>query len=265
PDVDPGTHPYISTGLKKNKFGIPADQAMEAYRFAHAMDMVDVVGIDFHIGSQITRTGPFVDAVKSVMELVRALKSEGMDVKYLDIGGGLGIPYTDEEPPLPAEYAEAVGKELADAGLSVILEPGRAMVGNAGVLVTRVLYNKSGAKNFIVADAGMNDLLRPSIYQAYHAVLPVKKNTRATITADVVGPICESGDFLAKDRDMPPAQPGELLSVMSAGAYGFVMASNYNSRPRPAEVLVSGGEFAVVRERETREDLVRGESVPEFL
>jgi len=265
PDVDAGTHPYISTGLKKNKFGVPRELAVETYRQAHRMENIEVKGIDFHIGSQITQTGPFVEAVRNVGKLARTLLDEGMPIQYLDVGGGLGIPYRDEDPPLPEDYARAMEKDLAGLPLTLILEPGRALVGNAGVLVTRVLYNKTGAKNFIIVDAGMNDLLRPSIYQAFHAVWPVADSGRALRVADVVGPICESGDFLAKDREMPVMEPGELLSVMSAGAYGFVMSSNYNSRPRTPEVLVSGGQFAVVRARETYEDLCRGESIPDFL
>lgn len=260
PDVDPKTHPYISTGLKKNKFGIAKESALDFYKAAAELSNIVPTGVTFHIGSQITETGPFVEAVQNVAPFITALRETGLSISYLDVGGGLGINYDNEAPPLPDAYAAAIRQALAGLDVTVIAEPGRAIVGNAGIMVTRVLYEKEGpGKKFLVVDAGMNDLLRPSIYGAHHSVWPVKK-TEGEITADVVGPICESGDFLAKDRKMAAARPGDLLAVMSAGAYGMAMASNYNSRPRAAEVMVSESRFAVVRERETYEDLVRGET-----
>lgn len=266
PDVDPKTHPYISTGLEKNKFGIDVEGAVEGYRLAKTLSHVQIRGIDCHIGSQITESTPFQDALKSLVALVEKLRDAvGIDFEYIDVGGGLGIIYGDESPPLPEEYARAIVDALKGASLKLILEPGRVIVGNAGVLVTRVLYRKKGkAKEFVIVDAGMNDLIRPSLYRAYHGVQPVVKARRNKVTADVVGPICESGDFLATDREMADLKSGELVAVMSAGAYGFVMASNYCSRPRVAEVMVKGDRFHVVRDRETYTDLMRGESLPPF-
>jgi diaminopimelate decarboxylase len=220
-----------------------------------------------HIGSQLTEVRPFVDALKKVLGLVEALKGEGANIRYINIGGGLGITYSDETPPLPQELAEAISPLVRDLKCILIMEPGRVIVGNAGVLMTRVLYNKEGeAKRFVIVDAAMNDLLRPSLYGAYHEIKPVRETLGSSQqTVDVVGPVCESGDFLAKDRSMPEVKPGELLAVMSAGAYGFTMASNYNSRPRVPEVLVNGGEIHVIRAREEFRDLIRGEVIPEFL
>ena len=262
PDVDPLTHPYISTGLKKNKFGVDKERALAAYLAALELPGIEIRGIDFHIGSQITNLSPFVDAVDAVTALLRDLKRHGIEVRFLDVGGGLGITYGDETPPLPADYVEAVKNALANLPVTLIVEPGRAIVGNAGILLTRVLYRKEGSsKEFVIVDSGMNDLLRPSIYGAFHAIWPVSAREGAPFTADVVGPICESGDFLAKDRQMQAVAPGDLLAVMSAGAYGFSMSSNYNSRPRAAEVMVSGDRFVIVRERESYEDLTRGETV----
>jgi diaminopimelate decarboxylase len=267
PDVDPKTHPYISTGLKKNKFGIERENALEAYKAARKMANVEIVGIDCHIGSQITQTSPFEDALSRLKVLADDLKALGMEIEYLDMGGGLGITYSNESPPHPTEYAAALIESLKDTRLKLVLEPGRVIVGNAGILVTRVLYRKTGLiKEFVIVDAGMNDLMRPTLYGAYHGLQPVaKKADRSAIRADVVGPICESGDFLAADREMPDIKRGELLAVMSAGAYGFTMSSNYCSRPRVAEVMVDGDRFEIVRERETYEDLVRGERVPDFI
>jgi len=260
PDVDPKTHPYISTGMKKNKFGIPITQALSIYREAVGMDWVEVLGVDCHIGSQLTTSEPFAEAVTRLMDLVNELEAEGISVKYFNVGGGLGIVYDEESPPLPANYAKAIIDALGASERTLILEPGRVIVGNAGILVTRTLYNKKGAtKNFIIVDAGMNDLIRPSLYDAYQEVIPVVKNDREVIVADVVGPICESSDFLARDHQLPMMAPGELLAVMSAGAYGFPMASQYNSRPRAAEVMVKGDRYQVIRDRETYEDLVKGE------
>jgi diaminopimelate decarboxylase len=261
PDVDPRTHPYIATGLRQSKFGIDIGQALDEYEAARALPSLEVVGIHQHIGSQITDVRPFVDALERTAALVRTLRERGAGIRYLDVGGGLGITYKDEEPPLPADFARALIGVIRDLDATVILEPGRVLVGNAGILVTRVLYTKpTPAKNFLVVDAGMNDLIRPSLYGSYHAIQPVRKvSGRPEVTVDVVGPICESGDFLAKDRALARCEPGELLAVMSAGAYAFTMASNYNARPRAAEVMVGGNRYSVVRERETYEDLVRGE------
>ncbi len=266
PDVDPKTHPYISTGLKKNKFGIDITEAISHYKVASKLEGLDVVGVSCHIGSQLTMVSPFVDALRKVKDLIIALEDEGTKVQFLDIGGGLGITYNEEEPPHPGEYAEAVKRELSGMELTLILEPGRVLVGNAGVLVTKVLYTKkTAAKDFIIVDAAMNDLVRPTLYDSYHAVVPLRDPGREKIKADIVGPICESGDFFARDRDIEAMQPGELAAIMSAGAYGFSMSSNYNSRPRPCEVLVKGDGYHIIRSRETYEDLVRGEVIPRFL
>jgi diaminopimelate decarboxylase len=267
PDIDPKTHPYISTGLKKSKFGISADRALDEYKLASSLTHIEVVGVHKHIGSQLTDVTPFVDALKKVLGLVEKLKEQGANIRYINIGGGLGITYSDEAPPRPQQLADAVSPLVRDLKCVLIMEPGRVIVGNAGILLTRVLYTKEGeAKHFVIVDAAMNDLIRPSLYGAYHEIKPVREVTHAkTHQVDVVGPVCESGDFLAKDRAMPDAKTGDLLAVMSAGAYGFVMASNYNSRPRVPEVMVKGGEIHVVRARETYEDLVRGEAIPEFL
>ncbi len=266
PDVDPKTHPYISTGLKKNKFGLDVKTALEAYRLAQKDPHLEIVGIDCHIGSQLTQVSPFVEALRRIKAFVRRLEDEGICPRYLDLGGGLGIVYGNEAPPPPEEYASALIQELGDLEVTLILEPGRVLVGNAGILVTKVLYFKeTPAKKFLIVDAGMNDLLRPAFYQAYHEIVPVNQKERPEAVVDVVGPICETGDFLAQDRRLPLVKPGELLAVMSAGAYGFVMASNYNSRPRPPEVLVHGDQFFVVRRRENYARLVAGERIPEFL
>jgi diaminopimelate decarboxylase len=267
PDVDPKTHPYISTGLKKNKFGINTEAAIEGYRLASDLEHVEVIGIDCHIGSQITEAGPFEDALKNVKSLMMRIKAElGIDIKYIDMGGGLGITYGDESPPSLKEYAKAFLKSLEDITITLILEPGRVLVGNAGILVTRALYKKAGQdKNFIIVDAGMNDLLRPTLYKAFHAIEPVVRSEASATVADVVGPICESGDFLAVDRRLADVDAGDLLAVMSTGAYGFVMSSNYCSRPRVAEVMVKNDQFHVVKQREIYADLVRGESLPPFL
>jgi diaminopimelate decarboxylase len=266
PDIDPQTHPYISTGLKKNKFGIPIEDALEYYRTARKMKNINVLGIHKHIGSQITKISPFVDALKRVIDLAKVLRQHSIDIKNIDIGGGLGITYRDEKPPAPAELSRAVVPLLKECGCNVILEPGRSIVGNAGIFVTSVLYiKKNPEKEFVIVDGGMNDLLRPSLYNAYHDLLPVRRNRRTKVLADIVGPICESGDFLAKERMINRPSRGDLLAIMSAGAYGFAMSSNYNSRQRPAEVLVDGGRFFVVRERETYRDLTRGSRIPDFL
>jgi diaminopimelate decarboxylase len=267
PDIDPKTHPYISTGLKRSKFGISTERAVDEYKLASSLQHIEVVGVHAHIGSQLTDVAPFVDALKKILTVVERLKAHGANFRYVNIGGGLGITYSDEVPPLPHEFATALSPLVRDLKCVLIMEPGRVIVGNAGVLLTRVLYHKEGeAKRFVIVDAAMNDLIRPSLYGAYHEIRPVRENhTAGQTTVDVVGPVCESGDFLAKDRPMPEVKPGELLSVMSAGAYGFTMASNYNSRPRVAEVLVKEAEIHVIRTREEFADLVRGEAIPEFL
>ena len=266
PDINPGTHPYISTGLKENKFGINLHDALQEYQKARAKKHIDITGIACHIGSQITEVGPFVEALRTLKKLVMELQGQGMPVRYLDLGGGLGITYKKESPPPPEQYAQALVSELGGLPVTLILEPGRVLVGNAGILVTKVLYTKnSGDKNFIVVDAGMNDLIRPSLYGSYQGIQPVQKKRGLKITADIVGPICESGDFIAKKRKVAAFAPGELMAVMSAGAYGFSMSSNYNSRPRVAEVLVSGEIWSVIREREAYADLIRGETVPGYL
>ncbi|WP_456370084.1 diaminopimelate decarboxylase [Thermodesulfatator atlanticus] len=266
PDVDPKTHPYISTGLKKNKFGLDAANALKAYEFAKENPYLEIVGIDCHIGSQLTQISPFVEALRKIKEFILELEAIDIKIKYIDLGGGLGIVYGNEAPPPPAEYAKALQEELGDLDVTLILEPGRVLVGNAGILVTKALYYKeTPTKNFVIVDAGMNDLLRPAFYDAYHEIIPVKEKDAPKIVADVVGPICETGDFFARDRELPLVRPGELLAIMSAGAYGFVMASNYNSRPRPAEVMVNGSDFFVVRRRENYARLVAGEKIPPFL
>jgi len=267
PDVDPKTHPYISTGLKKNKFGIDIEAAEAEYRRAAVLPGLEVCGLDCHIGSQLTKVSPFVDSLVRLKELLARLRAMGLDIHYLDLGGGLGITYDKEEPPHPNDYAAAIERELDGLDLTVIFEPGRVIVGNAGVLVTRVLYVKDGSfKRFVIVDAGMNDLVRPSLYGSYHALWPVARDAgRGEAEADVVGPICESGDFLAQGRVLPEVRAGELLAAMSAGAYGFTMSSNYNSRPRVPEILVKGDRFFVIKKRETYARLVAGEVVPDFL
>ena len=267
PDVDPRTHPYISTGLKKNKFGMDRDTAIAIYRSAHQMENIAIRGIDCHIGSQITTAAPFRDALRHLKTLIEDLARQGIRITVVDVGGGLGITYQDEQPPAPDEYGQAIREGLAGIEARVVLEPGRVIVGNAGVLVTRVLYRKSGeTKDFIVVDAGMNDLLRPSLYDAFHDVRPVDESRAGKhVVADVVGPICETGDFLSRDRQVPDVGQGQLLAMMSAGAYGFTMSSNYCSRRRAAEVMVRGGGFEVVRRRQSYDDLVAGESIPAFV
>ena len=266
PDIDPQTHPYISTGLRENKFGIDVRRALEEYEKAAHLPHLDICGVSCHIGSQLTLLSPFVEALRKMKDLIGTLEGRGIRIRYLDLGGGLGITYNKEEPPHPEEYARAIREELDMKDLTLVLEPGRVIVGNAGVLVTKVLYTKSTAdKNFIIVDAAMNDLVRPSFYGSFHGIQPVKMSGREKITADIVGPICESGDFLAKDRKVQIPEAGDLLAVMSSGAYGFAMSSNYNSRPRVAEVMVKEDGYRVVRARETYDDLIRGEVIPDYL
>lgn len=271
PDVDPQTHPYISTGMKKAKFGVDIKRSLETYKKAMALRHIDVVGVDCHIGSQLTSVTPFVDALAKVREyldrvLAGEMKKEGAQIRYLDLGGGLGINYHDETPPLPHDYAKAIIDGLQGVDITLILEPGRVIVGNAGILLTEVQYIKeTDTKKFVIVDAGMNDLIRPALYGSYQAIQPVMESRAEKIIADVVGPICESGDFLAKDREIARPRRNDLLAVMSAGAYGFTMASNYNSHPKPPEVLVDGDRYHVVRKRETLEDLINGEMIPPSL
>jgi diaminopimelate decarboxylase len=237
-----------------------------AYRLASQLPNLEVVGIDCHIGSQLVEVEPIIEALRKLKALVENLRNEGMEIKYLDLGGGLGITYEDEEPPHPVEYAANILEEFRGFGCTLILEPGRVIVGNAGVLISKVLYIKENEeKRFVIVDAGMNDLVRPSYYGSYHQILPVKEERREEFVADVVGPICESSDFLAKGRRIPKIGPGELVAVMSAGAYGFSMSTNYNSRLKVAEVLVRDDQMYVIRQREDYEDLVRGERIPDFL
>ncbi len=264
PDVDAGTHPYISTGLKENKFGIDIKLAEEVYARAAAMANIEIKGVACHIGSQLTSIEPFLDALERVLALVDSLSGRGIGLAHLDLGGGLGIRYQDEAPPLPADYARAVLAKVEGRDLALHMEPGRAIAGNAGVLLTRVEYLKATEhKHFAVVDAAMNDLLRPSLYSAWQEIIPLQRKSVPTRVYDVVGPVCETGDFLGKERQLA-IEEGDLLAVRSAGAYGFTMSSNYNSRPRVAEVMVDGDRYHVVRERETLADLVRGEkTLPE--
>ncbi len=262
PNVDAKTHPYISTGLKENKFGIDIELALAEYRRAAKMDHIKVIGIDCHIGSQLTETSPFLDALDKVLDLVNALKQENIELHHLDLGGGLGICYKDEHPPSPADYVSAILERLGSNDYEIALEPGRAIAGNAGVLVTRVEYLKpTEYKNFAIVDAAMNDLVRPALYSAWQDIVPVNKANRADQnTWDIVGPVCETGDFLGKDRVLN-ISPGDLLAVRSSGAYGFTMSSNYNSRPRTAEVMVDGSDVHLIREREPIPQLWQGEKL----
>jgi len=261
PNVDAKTHPYISTGLKENKFGIAHEQALAVYQQAHDMQNIAVHGIDCHIGSQLTEIEPFVDALKRVLELVDQLKERDIELQHLDLGGGLGIRYHDETPPEPAEQIAALLAGLGDRQVEILIEPGRAIAGNAGVLLTEVLYLKhSEAKNFAIIDAAMNDLMRPALYSAWQEIVPLQPRDGESRAYDLVGPVCETGDFLGKDRNLS-LLAGDVLAVKSAGAYGYSMSSNYNSRPRAVEIIVDGKEAHVVRKRETIEQLLEGESV----
>ena len=262
PNINAETHPYIATGMHEHKFGIPIKQAGRIYeRFAGNPHLI-LAGISCHIGSQIFDSGPFLEALQAMTSLAESLRSSGLPIRYLDLGGGLAVAYRgDETTPSVARHLDRLAEGLRGRNLKLMLEPGRSIVGQAGVLLTTVLYRKrSGEKDFVVVDAGMNDLIRPSLYEAHHEIVPLVRNERPEIVADIVGPVCETGDFLARERKMTDAKPGEVLAVCTAGAYGFVHASNYNARPRPPEVLVRGAESEVIRERETYEDLIRGES-----
>ncbi|MGC8113691.1 diaminopimelate decarboxylase [Metapseudomonas otitidis] len=261
PDVDAGTHPYISTGLKENKFGIAIEQAEAVYLRAASLSNLDVIGVDCHIGSQLTSLPPFLDALDRLLALVDRLATQGVHIRHLDLGGGLGVRYKDEQPPVAGDYIKAVRERIAGRDLALVFEPGRYIVANAGVLLTQVEYLKhTEHKNFAVIDAAMNDLIRPALYQAWMDVVPVQPRDGEAQRYDLVGPICETGDFLAKDRDLALAE-GDLLAVCSAGAYGFVMSSNYNTRGRAAEVMVDGEQAYEVRRRETLEELYAGESL----
>lgn len=260
PNVDARTHRYIATGLKTSKFGVPFEEAVGLYARARKMKGLEAVGVDCHIGSQITLTSPFKAALTKVAGLYQELKAQGHGLRYLDVGGGLGITYTEETPPTPAEYARTILAAVGGTGATLVFEPGRSVVGNAGVLLTRVLFRKkTPERQFVVVDAGMNDLMRPALYDAHHGLQPLVKRTGREVDVDVVGPVCESTDVLARQRSLVLPRQGELFAFMSAGAYGMSMASTYNSRPRPAEVLVDGSAWRVVRERERVEDLWRGE------
>jgi diaminopimelate decarboxylase len=261
PDVNAETHPYISTGLRDHKFGIDIAEAESIYHRARDLRNLVVDGVSCHIGSQLLDTEPILEAVDKVLELVGRLRQAGIAIRHLDLGGGLGIAYhSKQHAPVIEAFIAAVRKKLSGQDLTILVEPGRSITGEAGVMLTRVLYRKrTQQKEFVVVDAAMNDLIRPSLYKSHHEIIPLRRNPLPPVIADIVGPVCESGDFLAKDREVANVLPGDLLAVCTAGAYGFVQASNYNSRPRPPEVMVDGREWRIVRTRETFEDLVRGE------
>lgn len=260
PDIDANTHPYISTGLKENKFGIDINIAEDVYQRAAKLPNLNIVGVDFHIGSQLTEVAPFLAALDKIIALVTSLKQQGIMLSHIDVGGGLGVPYQAEEPPHPSLYVDQIIQRLKDfSEIELIFEPGRAIAANAGILLTKVEYIKQNqSKHFAIVDAGMNDLLRPSLYQAWQNIIAVEPRTGATNNFDIVGPVCETGDFLGKDRELNLAQ-GDLIAVRSAGAYGFTMSSNYNSRPRVAEIMVDNATTYLIREREKIEDLYKGE------
>ena len=261
PDIDPKTHPYISTGLQENKFGIPLTEAKQIYLNAKDYPAIEFIGIDCHIGSQMLSLQPIIDTLKSLRSFITELKKHQIEIRHLNLGGGLGIRYNEESPPTPQDYISEIFPHTQDLNVKLLIEPGRTIMGNAGVLLTRVLYTKQTLeKSFVIVDSAMNDLIRPSLYNAYQDIWPAtEKKNEDKKTVDVVGPICESGDFLAKNRPLPLLQSNDLVCVMSSGAYGFSMASNYNSRRRPAEVLVSGSDFIVIRKRESFDDLIAGE------
>ena len=261
PDVDAGTHPYISTGLKENKFGIPAENAIDLYRSAAKMDGINITGIDFHIGSQLTTVEPFLDAIDRILEMVDELDEEGIKISHFDMGGGLGVSYGQEIPPHPSELIALVQEKFTDREMEIVVEPGRSIAANAGIFVTRIEYLKNNEhKKFAIVDGAMNDLIRPALYSAWQEIIPVEKSSEAAAIYDVVGPICESSDFLGKDRELSIAA-GDLLAVRSAGAYGFVMSSNYNTRPRVAEIMVDCSNSYLVRERETVAELFANENM----
>lgn len=264
PNVDPKTHPYISTGMKKHKFGVGLAEARELYLRLKNIPEIELVGVMCHMGSQITQLGPFEEALVSIREFIADLESNGISLQYLDFGGGLGISYKEEEPPSPDSYASVIANATRGLGMTVVLEPGRVIVGNAGILLSRVVVRKNqGEKQFVIIDAGMNDLIRPPLYGSHHSIWAVdreKAQKKALEIADVVGPVCESADFIVQDRELPVFEPGDLMAIMSAGAYGFSLSSNYNSRPRVAEVLVTGDTYEIIGRRETYDDLIRLEA-----
>ncbi|MDO6748398.1 diaminopimelate decarboxylase [Gilvimarinus sp. 1_MG-2023] len=263
PDVDAGTHPYISTGLKENKFGIDIERAPEVYRRATELPGIEVHGVDCHIGSQLTELPPFLDALARLLVLIDSLAEQGINIRHLDLGGGLGVTYKDEQPPAVGDYMDALKDKIGDRNLALMFEPGRSIAANAGVLLTKVLFLKpTEAHNFAIIDAAMNDNIRPALYQAWQDIRPLKRRTGHALTWDLVGPVCETGDFLGKDRDLV-LEEGDNLAVMSAGAYGFTMSSNYNTRARACELLVDGDQVHVIRERESFVDMIRGEHVIE--
>ena len=266
PDVEAATHDFITTGTLKNKFGIDLSSTRDLLKNQKKYSNVRINGLHIHIGSQIVSSAPYITAIRKVSDFLKSLRATGISIDYLDIGGGLGIIYKDEQPQTAQDFADAVLPYLKETGSKIIMEPGRFIAGNAGIFVAKVLYLKdNGFKKFLIVDGGMNDLIRPSLYNAYHEIVPLKKSNAEKIKVDVVGPICESGDFFGKDRMLPAMKQGDLLAVMSAGAYGFVMASNYNVRCRVPEVMVKGNRFAVTKKRETFADLMRGETIPTFL
>jgi diaminopimelate decarboxylase len=261
PDVDASTHPYISTGLRKHKFGIDIAEAEGVYERARALKNLALEGVSCHIGSQIVDIQPMLEVFDKMVALVERLRARGLPIRTLDLGGGLGVPYKPgDQAPSIREFIHAMCQRVSGHGLEILIEPGRSIVAEAGVLLTRVLYRKSnGERQFVIVDAAMNDLIRPALYHSHHEIIPLRQNSAGTITADIVGPVCESGDFLARGREVANVMPGDLLAVCTAGAYGFVAASNYNARPRPPEILVEGDHYRVIRKRETYDDLVRGE------
>jgi len=261
PDVDAKTHPYISTGLKENKFGIATDEAIRIYQSAQSYPHIRFTGIDCHIGSQLTLLEPFIEATEKMLQLLQGLKNQNINIEHLDLGGGLGIRYSDEKPPSIEEYVTTLCTLTQNMKQRLVIEPGRSLVGNSGILLTRIEYLKqTAARNFAIVDAAMNDLIRPSLYDAYHDILPVKKNTVAAKSYEIVGPVCETGDFLGRDRKLSIVN-GDLLAIMSAGAYGMSMSSNYNTRSRAAEILVSGDQMHLIRQRETFDQMIAGEQI----
>lgn len=261
PDVDAKTHPYISTGLKENKFGIATDEAIRIYQSAQLYPHIRFTGIDCHIGSQLTLLEPFIEATEKMLQLLQGLKNQNINIEHLDLGGGLGIRYSDEKPPSIKEYVTTLCTLTQNMKQRLVIEPGRSLVGNSGILLTRIEYLKqTAARNFAIVDAAMNDLIRPSLYDAYHDILPVKKNTVAAKSYEIVGPVCETGDFLGRDRKLSIVN-GDLLAIMSAGAYGMSMSSNYNTRSRAAEILVSGDQMHLIRQRETFDQMIAGEKI----
>jgi len=264
PDVDASTHPYISTGLRKHKFGIDITEAQAVYEGAKALKNLVLEGVSCHIGSQILEIAPMLQVFDKMVALVECLRVDGLPIRSIDLGGGLGVSYkAGESAPDIGEYVQAMCERVAGHNLEILIEPGRSIVAEAGVLLTRVLYRKAnGDRQFVIVDAAMNDLIRPALYHSHHEIIPLRQNQAGKITADVVGPVCESGDFLARGREIANVMPGDMLAVCTAGAYGFVAASNYNARPRAPEILVEGGKYRVIRKRESQEDLVRGEIDP---